>query len=236
MPNHDSFHAPGLNNNPSLSNKNVSASDCPEPKALPTELPFHILFTTRTDIRVLYNIRVKENDPHPISYDSVTCLRGLRQKISRQLLQLQFMERLNMVLQIPELGAIAIATQVGRVMLLTMTQAKERRCGCRIDWILPLKSQQAKNLKPPVPLLGLALSPIQSQETMVTGMEMETHTYDPYDPFVDPWDGGKLRVPPETSRRYRLFLVYYDHTVLSYEISRSPAAKGMGLQDRILLF
>lgn len=130
-----------------------------------------------------------------------------------------------MILQIPELGAIVIANQVGRVMLLTMTKSADYPCGFRIDWILPLKSQEARDLRPEKALMGMAVGPIHGREALEN-----------YSRFDDPERyGNELGNPLEYPRRYRLFLMYCDHTVLSYEIIGSTAANEFGAQDRIIL-
>ena len=66
------------------------------------------------------------------------------------------------------------------------------------------------------PLLGMAVGPIQGQE----------HELDEVgNTLVSPSIHGPLR----SSRRYRLLLTYLDHTILSYEISRSS------VDDEILM-
>lgn len=189
-------------------------------------LPFHVLTTSESDIRVLYSVCIKKHDRRPISYNSVICTRGLSQKTPGSIQSLKGMGRLNMILQIPELGAVAIGNQVGRVMLLTMTKSADYRCGFRVDWILPLKSQEEQDLRPEVPLMGMAVGPIQGRGAM--------DNYSRND--LPDQHSEELWNPLEYPRRYRLFLLYCDHTVLSYEIKRSPAAKDLGVQDRILLF
>lgn len=111
-----------------------------------------------------------------------------------------------MIHQIPELGAVAVGNQIGRVALLTLTKwpaIEEDRgkipvsadiedyAAFKISAILPLQSQVDGNLRPEEPLLGMAIGPIQGQCN----------------------SGGELK-------RYRLFMTYHDHTILSYEISR----------------
>ena len=121
-----------------------------------------------------------------------------------------------MLLQIPELGVVALATQAGRVALLTMTvmkqrsKSKEEKAGFRVDWLLPLKSQEDKGMRPESPLLGMAVGPVQ-------GMEMVPESRD--EPRED--GGREAWRAAGGSRRYRLMMFYYDHTVLSYEIWRS---------------
>ncbi len=88
--------------------------------------------------------------------------------------------------------------------------------GFRVDWLLPLKSQEDKGQRPESPLLGMAVGPIQGREMT------------PADEEVGSGGGGageKWRAV-ESSRRYRLMMVYYDHTVLSYEIWRDCGAEG----------
>lgn len=130
-----------------------------------------------------------------------------------------------MILQIPELGAVAIANQVGRVMLLTMTKSADPHCGFRVDCILPLKSQEAQDLRPEKALMGMAIGPVQDRESLEN-----------YSRFDHPKQyGNELENWLEHQRRYRLFLMYCDHTVLSYEITRSPTANEIGVQDRMIL-
>ena len=191
----------------------------------PRVLPFHLLFTSKFDIRVSYSILVRKNDSLPMEYNSVICHSGLSQKIPSTLPVLKTMERLNMIIQIPELGAVAIGNQAGRVMLLTMTRSTGYPCGFRVDWILPLKTQEERDLRPEVTLMGMAVGPIQGREALDSYTQFE---------YLEQ-HGKEIGNPPANPRRYRLFLIYCDHTVLSYEISRSPAAYNHGVQDRMIL-
>lgn len=119
-----------------------------------------------------------------------------------------------MIHQIPELGVIAIGNQIGRVALLRLTRlglterprsrmsaepGVEEYAAFGILAILPFRSQEVKNIRPEKPLLGMAISPILEQESR--------------SPVFD-----------GTTRRYRLLMTYYDHTVLSYEICRGTSA------------
>lgn len=73
-------------------------------------------------------------------------------------------ERLNMIQQIPELGIVVIATQIGRCAICTMTtNEKTGALGLRVDWILPTKREELKDVRPFSPLLGIATSPIQGR-------------------------------------------------------------------------
>ena len=106
-----------------------------------------------------------------------------------------------MIAQVPELGIVVIGNQVGRVGILTMTRWEaQKQSGYKIECILPFNSEEAKGLRPRKPLMGMAVSPIQGQESAL--------------PQSSPRMGAR---PP---RRFRLLMTYCDHTILSYEISR----------------
>jgi hypothetical protein len=71
-------------------------------------------------------------------------------------------DRLNMMVQIPELGIVVVATQMGRCAVCTLTKLERTgSLGLRVDWILPTKSQEFKGVRPIGPLLGIAASPVQ---------------------------------------------------------------------------
>ena len=72
--------------------------------------------------------------------------------------------------------------------------------------ILPTLSQEQQGVRPEVPLLGMAVSPVQGQEMKA------------YSPSNSAAEVDKRR-KPEAQGRYRLLMMYYDHTLLSYEIS-----------------
>ncbi|MCJ1472787.1 hypothetical protein MMC13_001436 [Lambiella insularis] len=127
---------------------------------------------------------------------------------------LEQFSRLNMTVQIPELGIVIIASQAGRVGLLTLTRLQYSRrnsqCAFRLDWILPFKSQEEQGLRPALPLLGIAAGPIQGQENKQDGLDRES-----------PWGLGRSAWKKgEVGRRYRLILEYFDRTVLAYEVGR----------------
>lgn len=72
------------------------------------------------------------------------------------------LDRLNMVQQIPELGVVIIASQIGRCAICTTTRNEVTgTLGLRVDWTLPTKTQETNHFRPYMPLLGIATSPIQ---------------------------------------------------------------------------
>ena len=125
-----------------------------------------------------------------------------------------YFERCNMHAQIPDLGVMLLATQKGRVAILSLTQltteapdptapsevSRKRVYGYRIDHILPFASQEAAGFRPPCPLAGVAVGPMQGTESA-----------------------------PDELKRWRLMIMYQDHSVLSYEIAR-PAG------DRVAVY
>ena len=113
-----------------------------------------------------------------------------------------------MIVQIPELGVVAIGNQVGRVGILTMTRWEaQKQSGYKIECILPFDSEETKGLRPRRPLMGMAVGPIQGQETAL------------------PHESPRVGVP--TPRRFRLLMIYCDHTILSYEISRTDGEESV---------
>ena len=189
-------------------------------KSTVSTLPFHIFHTSKSDIRLMSNIRYGPGAGDATGRKTVLCQQALNQKTPRGL-HTSWAERLNMVLQIPELGVVAIAHQAGRVALLTMTKnLKNDRFGFRLEWILPFRTEEEAGIRPDVALLGMAIGPVQGY-----GKLSGFATAEPRDSkgFVN------------ETRRFRLILTYSDHTMISYEIWRSITDSGSGTEDRLLL-
>ena len=194
------------------------ASSAPSTPPIST-LPFHIFQTSRSDFRLLSEIRSGQLAEEGSTCNTVLCQQALYQKIPPGLRHLGYVERLNMVLQIPELGIVAVAHQGGRVALLTMTKkVNHDQYGFRLEWLLPFRTQEDAGKRPDVALLGMAIGPVQGCGRMSDSVTDETRS------------SNGLVVG---TRRFRLILTYYDHTILSYEIWRSTAYSGPGVQDRI---
>lgn len=99
-------------------------------------------------------------------------------------------------MQIPELAVVVVGSQMGRCALLTMNRVMG---AAKRDLVMQYTFRLDKILptpaqdnccRPMFPFLGLAVSPVP-----------ETH-------------------PRGVRKRFRLFLHYQDHTILSYEIHR----------------
>lgn len=176
------------------------------------KLPFNLLQTSENDICLYRDIRCVASTNVP-EYTRVVSQQALHQKLPPGLYQLGHIERLNMIAQIPELGIVIIGNQVGRVGILTATRWQaSQQSGYTIDCIVPFKSQEEQGLRPQKALMGMAVGPLQGHEYQPDpGMTQA--------PSQDAGPAGRpLSLGP--SRRFRLLLMYCDHTVLSYEISR----------------
>ena len=131
----------------------------------------------------------------------------LRQKIQQDFEYLRMFERLNMSAYIPTLGVVVLASQKGRALVLSLTkisgsvafpaEMQDRDiCGktnyaMRVECILPFAHQEKANQRPFAPLHGIAVGPLQGYETV-----------------------------EEERKRWRLLMMYQDHSILSYEIAR----------------
>ncbi len=167
-------------------------------------LPFEVLHTTAGTIRLIANT---------LEGPSLVCRSPLVQIPSNNNHVPNIHERLNMLAQAPELGLVFVATQAGRVAILglmqgTITNVQEK--AFRLEAFLPLKSQEEQGLRPNVPLLGLAIGPIQTRamdSAEAGGQHQNIH--------------GRRE---QLTKRLRLMMTYYDRTVMSYEISRTDSA------------
>lgn len=185
------------------------------------DLPFHLFCTSKSDIALL-------NRKGRFTTSRVVCTNLARQIMPPGFLHpLSNFDRLNLFQQIPELGVIIVASQIGRAAVITTTKTKalgaRSTVGFRVDHILPFKSQENIGVRPQMPLLGIATGPVQGRESVqesagdVSPARSEEHA------------------SIITGRRYRLLMVYYDHTVLSYEIGRSTRGSGYEIDDRTLI-
>lgn len=165
------------------------------------DLPCPIMQASVASIYLMQPV-LKQWDRHsPI----ITLHEPFQQQILHIFSQIDDYERCNMHAQIPSLGIVVLATQKGRVAILSLTQCTaelrdygarsgvsyKRVFGFRLDHILPFATQEAAFHRPSAPLHGIAVGPLQGSE----------------------------RAPNEM-KRWRLMVMYQDHTVLSYEIGR----------------
>ena len=208
----------------------VSASDSRPINTRPHTSPFQHTTTSASDVRAHFPFFILcMTDTDLVLRESGSDLpetflgRALVQELPPEFSGLSQFERLNMAVQIPELGVVIVASQVGRVALLTLTTRRGSKKSrdqhaFRLDWILPFKSQEDHDLRPGGPLHGIAVSPIQGQQSRMN--EDNDNVYGR--PRIKSWRAV------EPSRRYRLMLTYYDRSVLSYEIGRTSEETNTG--------
>lgn len=173
-------------------------------------LPFTLLQMTQDDIHLFRGL-LKPNQRTKAdvrAHINMVVSKGpLHQIIPPELGYLSCMERLNMIHQIPDINVVLVGSQVGRVGILTMTYWKSRNeSGFKFEAIVPFRSQERLGQRPEVPLMGIAVSPMQN------------HWFPK--PDDSPGDSPPSYTNVGVPMRYRLLLIYCDHTVLAYEIFR----------------
>ena len=165
------------------------------------ELPCGVFLTTENNLQLMINGDSSRSESNVLCYDA------LKQKLPPGMYPLSRIERLNMMHQIPELGILLVASQIGRLGIVTTTYRPETGdYGFKLEKIVPFVSQEDEDLRPELPLLGFAVSPVQG------------HAPQGYSPSSDAPEQRNVR--PQSDRKFRLLMYYYDHTILSYEISR----------------
>lgn len=176
-----------------------------EDGSLCDDLPCPILHTSVRNIYLLQPSNQQDSEG-PWIPPMVGLANPLRQPIQHDFEYLRMFERLNMCAQIPALGVVVVASQKGRALVLSLSkvpadavsepQTRDRSYqqstyAMRVECILPFFSQERENQRPFAPLHGLAVGPMQGSER-----------------------------PEKAQRRWRVMLMYQDHSILSYEISR----------------
>lgn len=166
-------------------------------------LPCPILHVS---VRNVYLLQPPNKDK-PFSPPTIGFTNALQQLVPGDHAWLNAFERLNMHIYIPAIGIVVLASQKGRAMVLALTKLSKRTrtteesrpekqkqsiYAMRIEHILPFDDQEQQMQRPFQPLHGVAASPIQQGSTLL----------------------------PEDQCRWRLMLMYADHSILSYEISR----------------
>ncbi|MCJ1381031.1 hypothetical protein MMC17_004140 [Xylographa soralifera] len=152
-----------------LLRENLRPSDPPSSNTAPTStsttttatappLPFLLLICSTTTPTLWSPNSL--SSAHPIPATHLTHM--LDQHIPASHAWLRQFDRLSMSLQIPFLGIVILASQAGRVALLTLTRhGRTPSCAFRLDWVLPFASQEQRGERPAAPLLGVAVGPVQ---------------------------------------------------------------------------
>lgn len=186
------------------------------PQSLCNDLPCPILHASVKNVYLVQPSDQKHH-PGPFSPPMVGAANPLRQAVQAQYDHLNRFDRLNMNASIPELGIVILASQKGRALVLSLTKLPASRSkyppnmqdhayktnyAMRLECILPFRRQERTNLRPPHPLHGIAVGPIQGTEDC-----------------------------PSDRKRWRLMMMYQDHSILSYEIL---GRRGGGLEEVVV--
>lgn len=159
----------------------------------------------------------------PFTAPMVGLANPLRQAVQNQYTYLNMFDRLNMHAYIPSLGVVVLASQKGRALVLGLTKLpastkypveiqqqddlrKRSNYAFRVIATLPFASQEKEHDRPFAPLHGIAVGPMQGTESSL-------------DDF----------------KRWRLMIMYQDHSVLSYEIKRaSKRDSAVGVESLVV--
>ncbi|OJJ43832.1 hypothetical protein ASPZODRAFT_135859 [Penicilliopsis zonata CBS 506.65] len=123
---------------------------------------FPILHFTQTDIRLFAS-------PYA-ALPSAICREPLQQDMRYvPPIMIHDCDRFNMVKYVPEHSVVVAASQKGRVAVISLTgtingDGKTKQLAFRVDWIVPFQSQEKQGDRPLVPILGMAVSPMQGFE------------------------------------------------------------------------
>ncbi|EXJ83699.1 hypothetical protein A1O1_07323 [Capronia coronata CBS 617.96] len=137
-------------------NSKANAWDVRKVRADTTPPPIPVLHCSASNLRLI--IAPEADSAH------LFCANILKQVLPQEIEQTRHahLDRLNMMQAIPELGVVIIASQLGRCAVCSLTKnQKSGTLGLRVDWTLPTQKQEARRLRPFLPLLGMATSPIQ---------------------------------------------------------------------------
>lgn len=171
-------------------------------KPLCEDLPCPLLHAAVKNIYLLQpsNQRYKQG---PFVPPMVGMANPMRQSIQTQLGYLNMFDRLNMNVYIPSLGVVILASQKGRALVLSLTKL----CSSA-EYPSEMREQAGKtNFAMRIELI----LPLASQE-----MRRER-------PFAPLHGIAASPIQGAGSKRWRLMMMYQDHSILSYELSRAAA-------------
>ena len=156
---------------------------------------FDILICTSKDIGLIYRTE-------PGRLDRINCSDPLSRQAPLEDDNVHVYHRLNMALQIRELGIVIVGDQAGRVAVISLNKMRDapRIKGFRIDRILPTWGEEKSGHRQTTALVGMALGPVNPSEEGI-------------------------------DRTWRLMLFYRDHTILVYNIWRKYSRGNFGDSD-----
>ena len=138
----------------------------------------------------------------------------LKQPIHQNFQYLRIYERLNMSTSIPSLGLVILASQKGRAMVLSLTKiTQSTHCAPTMkEFDCKDRSIYAMKLE--------AILPFAEQER-----QNKRSCYPLHGIAVSPVQGSER----SKNGRWRLLMMYQDHSILSYELSRRSKARDSGV-------
>jgi len=176
------------------------------------DLPCPILHTSIRNVYLLQPSRQRLSPDQPFMPPMVGMAAPLKQSIQIEYRALNMFDRLSMHAYIPALGVVVLASQKGRAIVLSLARVpqsmkypegidpslgQKTNYTLRAECILPFESQEKAGQRPFSPLHGIAVGPIQGTENVK--------------------NGGK--------KRWRLIMMYQDHSILSYELQRAKGGE-----------
>lgn len=179
------------------------------------DLPCPILHTSIRNIYLLQPSKQRLSRNNPFLPPLVGMAAPLKQSIQAEYRGLNMFDRLSMHAYIPTLGVVVLASQKGRAVVLSLAQVPQEahvpdgfdptlglktNYTLRAECVLPFEAQERAGQRPFSPLHGIAVGPVQGAES----------------------------VKDESRRKWRLMMMFQDHSILSYEIRRTGARVGVG--------
>lgn len=176
------------------------------------DLPCPILHTSIRNVYLLQPSRQRLSPDQPFMPPMVGIAAPLKQSIQIEYRALNMFDRLSMHAYIPALGVVVLASQKGRAIVLSLARVpqsmkypegidpslgQKTNYTLRAECTLPFESQEKAGQRPFSPLHGIAVGPIQGTENVK--------------------NRGK--------KRWRLIMMYQDHSILSYELQRAKGAE-----------
>lgn len=185
---------------------NEPQADLRNPNNICGDLPCPVLHASVRNCYLLQPSSHRQGSS-PFTPPTVGFTNALHQLVQGEFSYLNVFERLNMNTYIPQIGIVVLASQKGRALVLSLTKlskktkyppemqesvpSKKTIYAMRMERILPFAQQEENMERPFAPLVGLSSGPVQGTEHL-----------------------------PNDQKRWRLLMMFADHTVLSYEIRR----------------
>jgi hypothetical protein len=182
------------------------------PSNLCEDLPCPVLHVSIRNVYLLQPSKQRLSPDQPFMPPLVGMAAPLKQSIQAEYRNLNMFDRLSMHAYIPTLGVVVLASQKGRAIVLSLARisqsmrypegidpslGQKTNYTLRAECVLPFESQEKAGQRPFAPLHGIAVGPMQGTE-----------------------DGKN-----EGKRRWRLIMMYQDHSMLSYELRRTEGAE-----------